>query len=60
MNIEDRLNMIDHILLQTICGDLINGSLLTQEDDETIEILLTHMYEDTDNYEKLGVIIGKS
>ena len=44
MNIEDRLNMIDHILLQTICGDLINGSLLTQEDDETIEILLTHMY----------------
>ena len=60
MNIEDRLNMIDHILLQTICGDLINGSLLTQEDDETIEKLLTHMYEETDYYEKLGVIIGKS
>ena len=48
------------MLLQTICSDLINGTLLTQEDDETLEMLLTHMYEDMMSYEQLGVIVGKA
>jgi hypothetical protein len=60
MNTEDRISLIDHMLLQTICSDLINGTLLTQEDDETLEMLLTHMYEDMMSYEQLGVIVGKA
>jgi len=60
MNTEDRINLVDHMLLQTICSDLINGTLLTQEDDETLEMLLTHMYEDMMSYEQLGVIVGKA
>ena len=60
MNINDRISLIDHMLLQTICSDLINGTLLTQEDDETLEMLLVHMYEDMISYEQLGVIVGKA
>ena len=60
MNVEDRIGLIDHMLLQTICSDLINGTLLTQEDDETLEMLLVHMYEDMISYEQLGVIVGKA
>mgnify|MGYP001228587751 CR=1 FL=1 len=60
MNIEDRINLIDHMLLQTICSDLVNGTLLTQEDDDTLEMLLIHMWEDPADYKKLGVVIGES
>tara|TARA_B100000029_G_C17101516_1_gene788092 strand:+ start:362 stop:544 length:183 start_codon:yes stop_codon:yes gene_type:complete len=60
MNVEDRIGLIDHMLFQTICSDLMNGTLLTQEDDETLEMLLVHMYEDMISYEQLGVIVGKA
>ena len=47
------------MLLQTICSDLVNGTLLTQEDDETLELVMVNMYDDMTRYEELGVIIGK-
>ena len=31
MKSTDRVNLIDHMLLTTICNDIINGTLLTQE-----------------------------
>ncbi len=43
-----------------ICMDIVNGTLLTQEDDETLELVLTNMYDEMSRYEELGVIIGKS
>ena len=54
------IDKIEHMLLEHICGDIINGTLLTQEDDETLEMLLVHMYEDMISYEQLGVIVGKA
>jgi len=56
----DIVNHIDRLLMEHICYDLINGTLLTQEDDETLELVLTNMYDEMSQYEQLGVIIGKS
>ena len=60
MNVEDRIELIDHMLLQTICSDLVNGTLLTQEDNETIEMILTHIWEDINVFTKLGVTVGEA
>ena len=60
MNTEDRINLVDHMLLQTICSDLINGTLLTQEDDATLEMLLIGIWEDPTDFIKLGVVVGKA
>jgi hypothetical protein len=54
------VNDIDRLLMINICMDIVNGTLLTQEDDETLELVLTNMYDEMSRYEQLGVIIGKS
>ena len=60
MNIEDRIDLIDHMLLHTICNDIVNGTLLTHEDDDTIEMILVNIWEDIDKFATLGVTIGES
>jgi len=60
MNTEDRIDLIDHMLLMTICNDIVNGTLLTHEDNDTIEMILVSIWEDMDKFTKLGVTIGKS
>ena len=54
------VNDIDKLLTINICMDIVNGTLLIQEDDETLELVLTNMYDEMSRYEELGVIIGKS
>ena len=56
----DIMNNLDMLLMEHICYDLINGTLLTQEDDETLELVLINMYDEMSRYEQIGVIIGKS
>ena len=56
----DIMNNLDMLLMEHIVYDIVNGTLLTQEDDETLEMVLTHMYEDMTSYEKLGVTVGKA
>ena len=56
----DIVNHIDSMLMEHICNDIVNGTLLTQEDDETLELVLTNMYDEMSSYEQLGVIIGKA
>ena len=60
MNIEDRIDLIDHILLKNICNDIVNGTLLTHEDNNTIEMILVSIWEDMDKFTTLGVTIGES
>ena len=60
MKTTDRVSLIDHMLLTTICMDIVNGTLLTQEDDETVEMVLVNMYDDMSQFEQLGVILGKT
>ena len=57
---QDRVNNIDRLLMINICIDIINGTLLLQEDDETLEMVLGNIYEDMIGYEAMGVVIGKS
>ena len=57
---QDRINNIDRLLMINICMDIINGTLLLQEDDETLEMVLGNIYEDMIGYEAMGVVVGKS
>ena len=57
---QDRVNNIDRLLMITICIDIINGTLLLQEDDDTLEMVLSNIYEDMIGYEAMGVVVGKS
>ena len=57
---QDRVNNIDRLLMITICMDIINGTLLLQEDDDTLEMVLSNIYEDMIGYEAMGVVVGKS
>mgnify|MGYP007059754324 FL=1 len=57
---QDRINNIDRLLMINICIDIINGTLLLQEDDDTLEMVLSNIYEDMIGYEAMGVVIGKS
>ena len=57
---QDRVNNIDRLLMINICIDIINGTILLQEDDETLEMVLGNIYEDMIGYEAMGVVVGKS
>ena len=56
----DIINNIDKMLMINISYDIVNGTLLTQEDDETLEMVLLEMYDDMSSWEELGVIVGKA
>ena len=56
----DVISGIDNLLMVSICMDIQNGTLLTQEDDETLEMVLVNMYDDMTGYEAMGVTIGKA
>jgi len=58
--VQDRINNIDRLLMINICIDIINGTLLLQEDDDTLEMVLGNIYEDMIGYEDMGVVIGRS
>ena len=57
---QDRINNIDRLLMINICIDIINGTLLLQEDDDTLEMVLGNIYEDMIGYEAMGVVVGRS
>jgi|TARA_R110000782_G_C14465046_1_gene373933 hypothetical protein len=57
---QDVINHIDGLLMFNICMDIQNGTLLTQEDDETVEMVMLNMYDDMTRYEAMGLIIGKT
>ena len=54
------IDRIDYILMRHICTDIINGTLLTETNNDELHMILTEMYDDMSRYEELGVIIGKS
>jgi hypothetical protein len=56
----DLVNNIDRLLMINICMDIQNGTLLVQEDDATLEMVLINMYEERMEYEAMGVIIGQA
>ena len=54
------IDKIDYILMRHICTDIINGTLLTQTNNDELQMILTEMYGDMSSYEAMGVTIGKA
>jgi|TARA_R110002050_G_scaffold96092_2_gene199964 hypothetical protein len=54
------IDKIEYMLLQHICADIINGTLLTNCNSDELQMILTEMYDDMTRYEAMGVTIGKA
>ena len=60
MNIQDRIEEIDRVLTQAVCNDILNGKILTEADDDTLEMILTGIWENIHEYEANGVVVGNA
>ena len=49
---------LDTLLMREILSDIINGTLLLEADLETLDMVLTGIWEMRESYERAGVIIG--
>ena len=58
--VKNPIDVIDRLLFQTITNDIVNGSLLTESDSETLELVLIGIWEDIERFESSGVIIGEA
>tara|TARA_E500000331_G_scaffold209241_1_gene200616 strand:+ start:231 stop:413 length:183 start_codon:yes stop_codon:yes gene_type:complete len=58
MKHSDKIDMIDTILMSAITKDIVNGNLLTEADDDTVEMVLNGIWEAMDTFIQKGVIIG--
>ena len=58
MKHSDKIDMIDTILMSAITKDIVNGNLLTEADDDTVEMVLNGIWEAIDTFIEKGVIIG--
>ena len=55
-NIEEQ--ELDSLIMDEIIHDVISGALLTQADDKTLDMMLTHIWEMKESFKRVGVIIG--
>ena len=62
MNIgkEELINKLDNLLLKEIVHDIVSGTLLLQADDQTLDMMLTHIWEMKNYFTEIGVIIGEA
>jgi len=51
---------LDNLIMKEILHDVVSGTLLTQADDKTLNMMLTHMWEMKYHFQQMGVIIGES
>jgi hypothetical protein len=49
---------LDSFIMREIVQDIINGTLLLEADTETLDMMLTSIWEMRESYERAGVIIG--
>ena len=49
---------LDSLIMHEIVSDIINGTLLLEADTETLDMMLTNIWEMRESYERVGVIIG--
>ena len=62
MNIgkEELINKLDNLILKEIVHDIVSGTLLLQADDQTLDMMLTHIWEMKSYFTEIGVIIGEA
>ena len=49
---------LDSLIMREIVLDIISGTLLVNADSETLEMVLTNIWEMRDSYIHAGVIVG--
>mgnify|MGYP003118067694 CR=1 FL=1 len=57
MNIQG--NILDEAIVKEITIDIAQGTFYTDMDEETLEMALTAMWQDTDYWHDKGVILGR-
>ena len=57
MNIQG--NILDEAIVKEITIDIAQGTFYTDMDEETLEMALTAMWQDTDYWQSRGVIGGR-
>ena len=60
MQIPEDIRIVDDIILKHIIHDIMTGALLLESDDETLDMMLTQIWEMRDQLHMLGVIIGEA
>ena len=60
MQIPEDIRIVDDIILKHIIHDITTGALLLESDDETLDMMLTQIWEMRDQLHMLGVIIGEA
>tara|TARA_Y100000310_G_C20126019_1_gene553637 strand:- start:206 stop:388 length:183 start_codon:yes stop_codon:yes gene_type:complete len=51
---------IDNMILQEIVHDIVSGTLLLNADDETLDMMLVHIWEMKHFFQSVGVVIGEA
>jgi hypothetical protein len=57
LDIED-VRQLDALIMHEIVSDIINGTLLLEADSETLDMVLTNIWEMRMTFERAGVIVG--
>ncbi len=52
------IQQLDELIMREILADIISGTLLLEADTETLDMMLTNIWEMRENYERAGVVIG--
>ena len=66
MDTIDRIGIIDRLLMMSICSDVLNETLYTEVDDETLELVLTGIWEDLESnggfgeFARFGINVGET
>ncbi len=55
---QDYVRELDSLIMREILSDIITGILLLEADSETLEMVLTNIWEMRVSYERAGVIVG--
>ena len=57
LDIED-VRQLDALIMHEIVSDIINGTLLLEADSETLDMVLTNIWEMRMTFERAGVVVG--
>ena len=55
---QEYVRELDSLIMREILSDIITGTLLVEADSETLEMVLTNIWEMRDSYIHAGVIVG--
>ncbi len=60
MRLPKDTQLVDDIILKHIVHDIMSGVLLLESDDDTLDMMLTQIWEFRHELGRMGVIIGEA